>query len=241
MNNQLFAIAILSLSVIFSRSQNNTDDSLIAGKKYHLTMTNSYENIVEITGVSADSITFKMDSKEFKIPRNQILFVNKNDYYTEQLINGENKVFTSDACDVYTDGGYLYKNVKLKADGDSSVFLIKTAGKQYSPVIFKSIKISEIRKIEFEGSGFVEGALIGAGTGFAAGLLLCLTWPENSDWKPPNFNQSLEISFFFAIPGALVGGIIGAVTKKNDIYLLSPGYSKTKSKRIKYLIEKHKQ
>lgn len=234
----IVTVSILFLTV-FSYAQEHPGDSLKTGKICHFTLVNGYQTMVEITRVDADSVSFKTETKEFRIPRSQILCVNRPDYEIEQIVQEENKIFTSVDCNVYTDNGLKYSDMNLMSMGDSTLLMLRKS--QTSPDIEKTIRINDIRKLEFEGPGFGRGMLIGSLIGFGMGLAFCLSMPDLIGYNNLPFEDMMGISLSCAIPSGLIGGLIGAIFRKDDIYLLPKGYSNPKAKRIKYLIEKHKQ
>ena len=118
-------------------------------------------------------------------------------------------------------------DVKLLKDTDSTVVIVKLNK-------LRTYNIAEIRKIAFTGSGFWTGFLVGLGAGTAVSSFVILVY--GGELIPFIFYGAL-----WSIPIGVVGGIIGAVLAKDEIYIFEKGFTKSKSKKVNFIIEKHKQ
>lgn len=235
MKKPLIIIAAILVFVLSIHSQ--VKDSVYSGRVCVIVLTNGFEADGIITAVEQDTIWFRDEFGESRIPKSQIkMFRDLNQRQEEiaQFNETETAPNGTTTCDVYLETGTMLKDVKLLPAGDSNLTVLKGE-------VEKNLPIAGVRKLVFPYPGFGNGALIGAGIGFASGLLLGLTWPEHSEWGKPNFGESMLLGILFSIPTGLVGGVVGALVKTDDSYLLPPGYSITKAKRIKYIMQKHKQ
>jgi len=235
MNKTAIIILFIMISVLAVKAQ--FKDSLYTARACIIILNNGFEAQGIITRVEKDTIWFRDEFGEYRVPKKHIIFVKDINEEDEEITETEKTEFVprrTEECNVYLEAGSMLKGIRLYAFDDST--LIITKGEMQ-----KNLPISRIRKIVFTGSGFGKGALIGAGVGLASGLLFGLTWAARSGSDSPNFGEVLTFSLVCSIPGGLIGGVIGAISKTDKSYLFPPGYSITKSKRIKYIIEKHNE
>ena len=228
-----FSVILLILNFLTVYSQTESKDSIYSGRVCIIILINGFESDGIITFVKDDTVWFRNEYTEYSIPKDQIMEIKSPGSFSGKFISKEDVQDTTNECDVYLNKGSLLKDVRLLSCSDSNISIIKDKKQREVPV-------SLVRKITFIEPGFLKGFIIGAGIGFASGLLLGLTWPENSEMGNPNFGESMMLGMIFSIPTGLIGGIIGAITKTDQVYLLSTGYSSMKVKRINYIIEKHK-
>jgi hypothetical protein len=221
------------LIIVFSGilfSQNNTKDSIYSGRKCIVVLFNGFESEGTIISVTADTIIFVNEYSEYKIARNQIKSVNRWKEAEEEIFI-EQAADTSHYCDVYLDGGIKMTDVKLVKDTDSTIRILKIHR-------LKTYNIAAIRKIVFTSEGFGKGFLYGAGIGAALGTIVVFSLG--------GFYMEAAGYFVLYLAGiaassGLIGGIIGAASTKDDIYIFDKGFTKVKSKKINFIIEKHKQ
>lgn len=225
----LLLIIIITGTVI---SQSAPKDSVYAGRKCVIILFNGFESEGTITEVWPDSIKFKNDFAIYTIQRAQIKALNRWED-AENVIIEEIIADTSKYCDVYLDNGIKMTDVKLVKETDSTVKILKIDR-------IRTYKIASIRKIVFSNPGFGTGFLYGFGVGAALSISFMFAYPVDKEWTE-HLGYKMLFLLAVSVPAGLIGGIIGAITSKEDIYLFEKGFSKVKSKKINYIIDKHRQ
>lgn len=244
MRKLFIVIGILSISFYGICSQTGGKDSLFEGRTCRLVLYNGYETegIVEKRG--EDTVLFRTDIITLKVPVKDIKFVlnpgfglpetqDEYDSLSREIIP-EVKIDTSDECDLYLDDRIVLYDVEL-------LYLSDSTFEAFGGGMKKILLVSAVRKVVFKPvAPFGKGFLIGAGTGFLAGFLpFAFIEPHGETWGGPGVG--LIFGLILAIPGGLIGGVVGVLTSSEDTYLFEKGFTAAKSKRLKYIIEKHRK
>lgn len=238
-NTIILAVLILLSTSVYSQQ---TGDSLRTGRACKLVLFNGFQAEGQIISRGADTIIMQTEITKLRIPVTDIKFVLNPDVELSDIETEatgslyENSIeiskpgFTND-CDIYLDDKSTLIKVKLSVETDSTIKAFKEGG-------YKSINIASIRKIEFKpaspfGKGYFIGSLVGAGVGLISLLYL-------SEWSgTTSVPRIIAYCALTSIPAGLIGGVIGLLTAENDVYIFEKGKSIVKSKRIKYILEKH--
>lgn len=239
MKNILILAVLILLGVSVYSQQ--TGDSLRTGRACKIVLFNGFQAEGNIVSREADTVVLQTDITKLYIPVKDIKLVlnpdvELSDIEPEPTGNFDEDTVTSvksgysDECDVYLDDKSALVKVKLSADTDSTVKVLKEDR-------YKVISIASIRKIEFKppapfGKGYFIGSLIGAGLSF-------VTLVSFGAIGYVHFGEIIAFCGLTSIPAGLIGGVVGMLTAKNDIYIFEKGDSPVKLKRIRYLIEKH--
>lgn len=237
----IVSIIILNL-VSTANSQNNSGDSLRLERNCKIVMYNGFQAEGKIINRASDTITLQTDVTRLYIPVKDIKFVlnteielsdvEENPTKKYEEINIETvKIDTSEYCDIYMDDRSSYLNVRVILDTDTTIRVIKDNRS-------KTVNIAGIRKMEFKPSApFGKGYFIGSLVGMGVVLVTALT--ISGGHGSISFPGLIAFCFLSSIPAGLVGGVIGAITAKNEKYLFEKGLKANKSKRIEFIIKKH--
>lgn len=220
----------------------DSSDSLFIGRKCKIILYYGFEAEGIITKVNPDTIWLKTDEMEYKIPVSHIKRVTDTETELSEL---EREMFPekltridiTDECDIYLSGGSLIKDAKLMLESDTILITIK-GQKQ------KVIKIADVRKIVFKPiAPFGKGFIIGAGIGFVSGFISIFAFAERGGHPDISvlLGGGLIIGLVLALPCGVIGGVIGAIASKSDVYYFDKGISSAKLKRVKYIIKKHSE
>lgn len=221
-------------------------DSIYTGRKCKLVLFNGFEAVGIIIYITADSLRFKTDNNEYAILIKDMKYVMDKDedvseredvgYQIEKLQKRDSYVgTTSKECDIYLSRGIVLKDVSLFINNDTTLLA-------YSGSYKREIKLSDIKKIVFKGSGgFGTGFLIGAIAGFSAGFLPLAFSKSEGHGGPGGPGLGVVVGLIFALPAGLAGGVVGAFLDKDDVYIFESGLSKNKHSMLKYIILKHKE
>ncbi|HMQ99626.1 MAG TPA: hypothetical protein PKE39_11435 [Ignavibacteria bacterium] len=237
----LVSIIILNL-VSTANSQNNSSDSLRLGRNCKIVLYNGFQAEGKIVNRGSDTITLQTDVTRHDIPVNGIKFVlnpeielsdveeNPTGKYEELNIETV-RIDTTEYCDIYMDDKSSYLNVRVILDTDTTIRVVKDNRS-------KTVNIAGIRKMEFKpsapfGKGYFIGSLVGIGIGLVTGLSI------SGGHGSIGFPGLIAFCFLASIPAGLVGGVIGAITAKNEMYLFEKGLKANKIKRIEFIIKKH--
>jgi hypothetical protein len=225
-------------------SQPGRKDSLYDGRPCKLILYNGYEATGNVVRKQNDTIFFKTEVVTLKVPLSEIKFVLdpdadlpesgvEDDSKTVQIIT-RTEIDTSDECDLYLDDRTVMNDVELVYLNDSTLQSIKQG-------IPKPVKISGVRKIVFKPiAPFGRGYIIGSAIGFAAGFFsLAFARGHGEQWGGPGVG--LVFGFLLSVPAGLLGGVVGVISSSEDIYLFESGTNTAKSKRLKYIVEKHRK
>jgi len=136
---------------------------------------------------------------------------------------------TTDECDIYLKNRSLLKDVKMVSITDTNLLVVKDS-------VQRVVNSKEVMKIVFKaGGGFWRGALFGMGLSLAVWGTIGATSGFSE-----GFGYGILVGLVFGVPVALVGGLVGAFADKDDVYYLVHMQNENKSKRIKYIMGKHK-
>jgi hypothetical protein len=240
-----FVLIIFSLSFTFTLfAQDLKKDSLFTGRVCKLILYNGYQAEGRITERKNDTLAFETDIVKLFIPVKDIKFVLNPEVELSDLEENDTlkynkitepvaKIDTSAECDVYFDNKSVLKDVRLILVTDSTLKAIRDDRS-------KIIKISGIRKIVFKPiAPFVKGMLVGAGIGFLVGFLPVAFSEGGGHPGYCGFGPGVFIGLICAIPAGLIGGVVGVLVASDDVYLFDKGVDPKKTKRIRYIIEKH--
>ncbi|MCC7159472.1 MAG: hypothetical protein IT281_08040 [Ignavibacteria bacterium] len=233
-------IFLFIIGVGCTHGQDKLNDSLSVGRYCNIVLSYGFQAEGKISHRNSDTVWLETDITVLRIPIKDIKFVLNSDFElnsegvpeidSSKLVS-KVVIDTTTGCDVYLEGRVKLANMNLMLATDSTIFALKNGKK-------KEIKYSDVRKLVFLseapfGKGFFE---IGA-AGFVFGFLLVAFNGENSSYR--GVGPGIVSGLICAIPAGLIGGIIYAMTAKDDIYIFPKGKSDSKSKKIKYLIQKH--
>lgn len=142
---------------------------------------------------------------------------------------------TSVLCDLYLRKKGLLKDVYLLYKNDSTLLAIKQTKS-------RTVSISDIRKMVFKAPApFWTGYLAGSMIGFL-GVLVPVTIASTDDnSESGDFGLGLLLAIGVSVPAGLVGGGISFIASPDDTYFFEAGTTIAKTKRIKYLLNKHSQ
>ena len=107
---------------------------------------------------------------------------------------------------------------------------------------YKEININKINEIRFKGDNKMgQGAGIGAGLGFLIGAILGVGVAND---ESPSIGETIgaatTFGIFSALPGAILGGIIGVLISDKDSLMLSTVKDDKKDKLMKFLKRNNK-
>lgn len=243
MRKLLLTLIILFCSVHFINGQNNKVDSLMPGRICKIVLYNGFQTEGKITERNNDTLTFQTDITNLYIPVKDIKFVlnpevelsdYEDDLNNENVINSAEVIVldSTEVCDIYMDDKTSLTDVKIiiNSDNDTTLRVVKNNRS-------KLVSIAGIRKIEFRptqpfGKGYFIGSIVGIGLGVATALAF-----SEYGFSLPG---TLALCFLSSIPAGLIGGIIGSIAASNEKYLFDNGLTPLKLKRLRYVIEKHK-
>lgn len=243
MKRLILLVGILSLSSVYVNSQIQGRDSLYIGRNCRLILYNGYEAEGTVDKKINDTVYFKTDIITLKVPVKDIKFVLNPGYGLPETqeeydslsteIAAPVRTDTSEECDLFLDDRTIINDAELIYLNDSTLKVIEPGRRQ-------EIEISKVRKIVFKPTApFGKGFLIGAGIGFAAGFFsFAFVEPHGEQWGGPGVG--LIFGLLLSVPTGLIGGVVGVITSSEDIYLFDRGLTVSKSKRLKYIIEKHR-
>lgn len=214
-------------------------DSLKLGRDCKVVLYNGFQVEGKIINRASDTITLQTEITKLFIPVKEIRFVLNPDIELSELEETEEikkdefieaeKIDTTDKCDLYLNNKTMMSGVLLVKDTDSTIKVIKDNRTKIQ-------NISGIRKIAFKttapfGKGYLIGSLVGAGVSFVTILLLSLGSAE--------VYQYIVYSALGSIPFGVIGGLLGEIFARDDIYLFDSGNYPAKLKRIHYAMSKH--
>ncbi len=235
-------INITFLHIVFA--QNDTKDSLQPGRICKIVLYNSFQADGKILKVINDTLTLQTDITNLHIPVKDIKFIlNQNQDVPEaEIIDTVHYeilevlpmgIKMTDVCDVYLEENTELKDVRLIKDTDSTLKVFKEDR-------YRVINISVVRKIIFTSQApFLKGALIGGGIGFLIGFIppTFSKGGGHPDLSGPEFG--LIFGSLFAVPSALIGGVLGVLFAYDEKYDFKPGLNKEKLIAIRQIMEKH--
>lgn len=233
----LAALFMMLTNCIYVNAQT---DSLKLGRDCKVVLYNGFQAEGKIVNRASDTITLQTDITNLFIPVKDIKFVMDPDAevsdmeetgtldYSRDVIDAV-KTDTTGRCNIYLQDKSVLNDVLLVTDSDSTIKVIKENRT-------KILNIAGIRKIVFKniapfGKGYLIGSIIGAGVSFLTIYVLSLGGAEVYHY--------IVFSALGSIPFGVIGGLIGEIFSKDDVYLFNKGIYPQKVKRIKALIQKH--
>jgi len=207
-------------------------DSLIEGRTYDVTL----ESGLEIEGVLTfeDSVSIVIESQGdiYKLARDQIksimIVIPESSEETGET-DRKDVVQKTNECEIYLKNRTLFKNVLITGLNDS-ILSIEKGG------VRKKINVFEVNKIKFKSEWtFWDGALMGSGIPLALFILFTSFGDRDND----SYGYVVVFSLGAIIPAGVIGGVLGILLQKDDLYDFSSANPKAKLKRIKYIIHKH--
>lgn len=236
-NAVIFTVLFLLMPVII---QAQTSDTLREGRNCKVVLYNGYQAEGTITERGSDTIKFKTDVIVLSIPVKDIKFVMNPEFELSDIEEidtldhnripvVEEKIDTTSDCEIYFHNKKVLNNVQLVADTDSTLKVVRG---EHS----KIINIAGIRKIVFKtsapfGKGYLIGSIIGAGVSFLTIYIFSLGSAEVYHY--------IVYSGLGSIPFGIIGGLIGEIFSKDDVYLFDNGIYPQKINRIKHAMSKH--
>lgn len=106
---------------------------------------------------------------------------------------------------------------------------------------FKIINIEKVSNVRFNMGNYMwTGTAIGAGAGFLGGIFYysIFNGAKNKKLFFPK-DAAVGTLFVFALPCAVIGGLIGLLFRNTDDYDLSQLNSFTKAKELKFIMQDH--
>jgi len=229
MKKYILIIIFISLNIITVISSTGDNDSLYSGKVCYLILINGFESDGIITLVKDDTIWFRNEYTEYRVPVSHIKSVNRYAEDEEEYDYTYYGPDTSAYCDIYLGSGSKLVDVRLLLVNDSALYFLKWKTK-------KQLKVEDVRKIEFTGSNFGDGFLTGAGFGLGLSLIYTLTASQGS----ATFSRAIPYCFSFSVFTGLLGGLISSIANEHETYFFNKGYSGEKYRKLKYITIKHK-
>ncbi len=232
-------LAALFMMLAYCFNTNSQTDSLRLGRDCKVVLFNGFQAEGKIVNRASDTITLQTDITKLFIPLKDIKFVLNPEVDISDIEVMDTlsiidyidavKIDTTGRCDIYLQDKSVMNDVLLVIDTDSTINVIK--GNRA-----KILSIAGIRKIVFKniapfGKGYWIGSIIGAGVSFLTIYVLSLGGGE--------VYQYIVYSALGSIPFGIIGGLIGEIFSKDDVYLFNKGIYPQKVKRIKTLIQKH--
>ncbi len=227
-------------------AQNNAGDSLAVGRVCKLVLYNGFQTEGKISGRTSDTLIFATEYTDLRIPVNSIKFVlnsdvELSDYLDPDTIDTESrkatyvKQDTTEECDIYFSHGKKLTDVHMVYENDSLLKVIRNSESRV-------IGIAGIRKIVFKPNApFGKGYLVGSVFGFALGFmpLAFSKGGGHPDFSGPGFG--LLAGLVVSVPCGLIGGVISLLGSSDDVVIFDEGLYPAKNKKIRFMIEKHKE
>lgn len=214
-------------------------DSLFVGRECKIVLSYGFEAEGTITRTNPDTVWLRTKYKELGIPVKDIKFVLNPEEEPSELgfdstvvVVVSSKVDTTDECNVYLSSKSVLKDVELVFESDSTLIAVK----EKKP---RRIWLRDIRKIVFKPvAPFGTGFLIGGGVGFLIGFIPAVFAGEGGEWYLGG-RYGFLFGLVMAVPCGLIGGVVGLIGSKDDVYNFDKGLSHAKVKRMKYVMKKH--
>lgn len=237
MKNILILAVLILLGVSVYSQQ--TGDSLRTGRACKIVLFNGFQAEGNIVSREADTVVLQTDITKLYIPVKDIKFVLNPEVEVSDIEEADEikkndfievtKIDTTDKCDLFVNDKSFMSGVLLVKDTDTTIKVIKDNKS-------KILNIAVIRKIVFRsnapfGKGYLIGSLIGAGVSFVSIMLLSMGSAE--------VYQYIVYSALGSIPFGVIGGLLGEIFAKDDIYLFENGIYPAKIKRIHYAMSNH--
>ena len=242
---KILFLALLLLLFDISFSQNNAGDSLAVGRVCKIVLHNGFQADGKIASRNADTVILATEITDLKIPVKDIRFVLNSDVELSDYLEGDTidtdsrkatyiKQDTTVECDVYLSGGKKLTDVQMVFENDSTLKVIRNTE-------FRLIGIRGIRKIVFKPSApFGKGYLVGSAFGFVLGFVpLAFTkGGGHPDFSGPGVG--LVVGLILSVPCGLIGGVASVLGSSDDVVIFDEGLYAAKIKKIKFMINKHK-
>jgi hypothetical protein len=236
----LFSTWLLSVAFCVSAQGKTFDfgiftmagDSLITGSTYDVLLYSELEIEGVLTFEDSVSIVIKSKGDIYRIGKDQIksilLVIPESTVGTNETEMKQKRQETSE-CEIYMKNRSSFKNVLITGLVDSLISIEKEG-------VRKKIDVFEVNKIKFKSDWtFWDGALMGAGIPLAV-FIFYTSFADKHDKSYPGV---LMISLGAIIPAGIIGGVIGIMTQKDDLYDFSNANPKAKLKRMNHIIKKH--
>ncbi len=240
MINRAMIVFLIFITISSTLSQDNQNDSLRIGRYCNIVLKYGFQAEGKIAQKNVDTVWLETDVTVLHIPIKDIKFVLNSDF--ELNSDGvpevdSSKYMTAAAvdttieCDLYLDGKIKLASMRLLPGTDSTFFALREGRK-------KEFKYSDVRKIVFKtGASFGRGFFEVGGIFFAVGFFTVALRKESEGFG--GVKDGILFGILSAIPAGLIGGVIYAMTSTDDVYLFDKGNYESKTKKIKYLIQKH--
>ena len=244
MKKILFLALLLLLSDI-SFSQNNAGDSLAVGRVCKIVLYNGFQTEGKIASRTSDTLVLSTEITNLRIPVKDIKFVLNSDVELSDYLEGDTidtdnrkatyvKQDTTGECDIYFSGGKKLTDVQMVYENDSALKVIRNSESRL-------IGIAGIRKIVFKPSApFGKGYLVGSAFGFVLGFvpLAFSKGGGHPDISGPGVG--LIVGLVLSVPCGLIGGVASVLGSSDDVVIFDEGLYAAKIKKIKFMINKHK-
>ncbi|MBZ0202228.1 MAG: hypothetical protein K8I03_04345 [Ignavibacteria bacterium] len=239
---KLIIVLSILISINLLYSQESQKDSLMIGRYCNIVLYNKFQAEGKITGRNADTVWLETDITLLHIPIKDIKLVLNSEFELNSdgvpeidspKVNIMVTADTTDECDLYLDGMVKLSEMKLIPGSDSTFFAIKGSKK-------KEIKYSDVRKIVFKVSApFGRGYLVGSGIGFIIGFLPLALSKGGGHPDFSGVGPGVIFGLICSIPAGLIGGVFGVLAANDDVHMFDKGDYVAKTKKIKYIIQKH--
>ena len=135
---------------------------------------------------------------------------------------------STELCNIYLTSNNLLKDVRITDSGDSLFTITKSD-------VSKSFEIAQLNRVEIIQHGFWNGFFYGGIASVGICGLLGLTAGHGSE-----AGYGFIFGFILAAPAGLIVGLISEFAAKNVVYDFNGLNPSIKSKRLKYIRQKHK-
>ena len=227
-------------------SQNNAGDSLAVGRVCKIVLYNGFQTEGKIASRSSDTLILATEYTNLRIPVNSIKFVLNSDVELSDYLDGDTidtdsrkatyvKQDTTEECDIYLSGSKKLTDVHMVYENDTLLKVIRNSESRL-------ISIAAIRKIVFKPSApFGKGYLVGSAFGFVLGFV---PFAFTKGGGHPDFSGpgvGLVVGLVLSVPCGLIGGVASVLGSSDDVVIFDEGLYAAKIKKIKFLINKHKE
>jgi len=141
---------------------------------------------------------------------------------------------STEKCDIYLSGSRRVTEVSLGKLLDTTVNIYKDG-------FSKSINISEIKRVTFKNHAFWTGAAVG----FAASVVFWGVYGLmlNHHGHPDFFGGGggFLVGLVLGVPIGLVSGMVAEFVTADDTYNFKGNNTNAKTKRLKYIMQKHRK
>lgn len=227
-------------------AQNNAGDSLAVGRVCKIVLYNGFQTEGKIASRTSDTLILATEYTDLRIPVNSIKFVLNADVELSDYLDGDTidtesrkatyiKQDTTEECDIYLSHGKKLTDVHMVYENDSTLKVIRNSESRL-------ISIAGIRKIVFKPSApFGKGYLAGSAFGFVLGFV---PFAFSKGGGHPDFSGpgvGIVVGLVLSVPCGLIGGVASVLGSSDDVVIFDEGVYPAKNKKIKFMIEKHKE